>query len=146
LIFEIKHIFIKMSLPKTNLYVLRLAMGKFYVGKSVNPEKRIHAHFTGKGAVWTRLYKPLAVEKVLYGVDPYEEDMLTKQIMAKAGIDNVRGGTYVQKTITEQQMKFIEREIWAAHDSCTRCGRNQHFAAVCHHTVDVNGHQINDFV
>ena len=62
---------------KTNVYILRLLAGKYYVGISKNPQKRIKDHFAGKGAGWTRTYAPIGVEAVHNGVDVFEEDMWT---------------------------------------------------------------------
>ena len=59
----------KSMVRKTNLYILRLINGKYYVGISQNPQKRIKDHFAGRGAGWTRTHKPVGVEMVLNGVD-----------------------------------------------------------------------------
>ena len=124
---------------KTNVYILRLLAGKYYVGISKNPDKRIKDHFASKGAGWTRTYKPIGVEAVYNGVDVFMEDMFTKKMMAEKGINNVRGGFYVREEIPEPEQKMIQREIWSAEAVCMRCGRDGHMAAHCHHTRDVNG-------
>ena len=123
----------------TNVYILRLVAGKYYVGISKNPQKRIKDHFAGKGAGWTRKHAPLAVEAVYNGVNVFEEDMWTKRLMAEKGILNVRGGFYVRDEIPEPEQKMIQREIWSATAVCMRCGRDGHMAAHCQHIRDVNG-------
>ena len=123
----------------TNVYILRLVAGKYYVGISKNPQKRIKDHFAGKGAGWTRKHAPLAVEAVYNGVNVFEEDMWTKRLMAEKGILNVRGGYYVRDEIPEPEQKIIQREIWSATAVCMRCGRDGHMAAHCQHIRDVNG-------
>ena len=127
---------------KTNLYILKLVAGKYYVGISQNPQKRIKDHFANRGAGWTRTYKPVSVEAVMNGVDIFEEDMWTKKLMAEHGIANVRGGYYVRNEIPESEQKMIQREIWSAAAVCMRCGRAGHFVAHCQHERDVNGHII----
>ena len=44
------------------IYILKLKQGKYYVGKTSNPNFRIESHFNSKGAEWTKMYKP---EKLL---------------------------------------------------------------------------------
>ena len=123
----------------TNVYILRLVAGKYYVGISKNPQKRIKDHFAGRGAGWTRKHAPLAVEAVYNGVNVFEEDMWTKRLMAEKGIMNVRGGYYVRDEIPEPEQKMIQREIWSATAVCMRCGRDGHMAVHCQHIRDVNG-------
>jgi predicted GIY-YIG superfamily endonuclease len=124
---------------RTNVYVLRLLAGKFYVGVSKNPTQRIKQHFAGKGSGWTRTHSPLSVEAVYNNVDVFEEDMITKKLMAEKGIENVRGGFYVRNEIPEPEQKMIHREIWSAKAVCMRCGRSGHYAVHCEHARDVNG-------
>ena len=76
----------------TNIYVLRLAEGKFYIGKSGLPENRILDHFSLCGSVWTRKYNPVEVVEIMKG-DNFDEDKITKKYMSTHGIDNVRGGS-----------------------------------------------------
>ena len=123
----------------TNVYILKLVAGKYYVGISKNPQKRIKDHFAGRGAGWTRKHAPLAVEAVYNGVNVFEEDMWTKRLMAEKGILNVRGGYYVRDEIPEPEQKMIQREIWSATAVCMRCGRDGHMAVHCQHIRDVNG-------
>ena len=123
----------------TNVYILKLVAGKYYVGISKNPQKRIKDHFAGRGAGWTRKHAPLAVEAVYNGVNVFEEDMWTKRLMAEKGIMNVRGGYYVRDEIPEPEQKMIQREIWSATAVCMRCGRDGHMAVHCQHIRDVNG-------
>ena len=115
----------------TTVYVLKLEEGKYYVGKSTDIIERFRAHWRGDGAVWTRRYKPIVIEKMVKHASPFDEDKLTKETMAKYGIDNVRGGAYVEMTLSECQKASLRKEIWAANDLCTRCGSPNHFAKDC---------------
>ena len=50
--------------PQTpfNLYVLKLVKNKYYVGITCkNVHVRVSQHKNGKGAAWTKLYKPVNV-------------------------------------------------------------------------------------
>ena len=79
----------------TNIYILRLEGGKYYVGKTNNPQFRLDSHFNSNGSEWTKLYKPLRVLEIKPDCDDYDEDKITRQYMDKYGINNVRGGSFV---------------------------------------------------
>ena len=115
----------------TNIYILRLTGGNFYVGKSQDVCKRFQEHMKGKGSTWTKIYKPLSIETTIYNTTPFDEDKITKQYMLKYGIDRVRGGTYVREILTESQKNHIQAEIWSASNRCTKCGSIRHFAKNC---------------
>ena len=38
----------------TNIYILKLEGGNYYVGKTDNPTKRYQEHVEGKGSAWTK--------------------------------------------------------------------------------------------
>jgi predicted GIY-YIG superfamily endonuclease len=126
----------------TNIYVLRLRSGKYYVGKTDNVEKRFQEHMNGSGASWTRKYKPIAIERVIKNASHFEEDKVTKEYMAKHGLDNVRGGTYVTEVLSDAQEEALNGEIWQAKGCCTQCGRKGHFVNSCRASTDVNGREI----
>lgn len=126
----------------TNIYILRLKGGKFYVGKSDNPMKRWQEHLEGKGSAWTRKYKPVSVEKIIPNASDFDEDKYTKEMMAKHGIENVRGGAYVAESLDEIQEEALLRELWGAKNCCTKCGRPGHFIKDCYATTDVLGNEL----
>ena len=126
----------------TNIYVLRLKGGKYYVGKSEDVMGRYQQHLNGQGAAWTRKYEPVSLEKTIENVSPFEEDKVTKEYMARHGIENVRGGSYVSLELSESQIEAVKAEIWGAHDKCTQCGRSGHFVKDCYATTDVTGARI----
>ena len=131
-------------MESTNIYVLRLEGGRYYVGKTDDVARRFEQHSRGEGSAWTRKYKPLSIEKVFTGVSPFEEDKITKMFMATHGIHNVRGGSYVTEELSEFHLEALKMEIWSATNKCTRCGRNGHFVAKCYATKDVYGDVILD--
>ena len=116
----------------STVYVLRLRSGKYYVGKTDNLDRRIEQHMSGRGAAWTQKYKPVAVEKTYKNAGQFDEDKVTKEYMAKYGIENVRGGTYVSVELDESQEDAVQKEIRGATDCCTRCGRKGHFVKDCY--------------
>ena len=130
------------QMSKTNIYILRLEGGRYYVGKSDNIMNRYQQHMNGSGSAWTRKYKPVALEKMIENVSPFEEDKYTKEYMSKYGMDKVRGGSYVEINLSDFQKESLNREMWGAKDCCTQCGRKGHFVNTCSATTDVSGNYI----
>lgn len=126
----------------TNIYVLRLKCGRYYVGKSDNVMNRYEQHIKGSGSAWTRKYKPISIEKIIESVTSFEEDKVTKEYMSKYGIDKVRGGSYVELELSDFHIDALKMEIWAAKDLCTQCGRPGHFVKDCHAKTDTLGNKI----
>jgi len=129
-------------MSNTNIYVLRLEGGRYYVGKSDNVMNRYEQHIKGSGSAWTRKYKPISLEKTIKNVSSFEEDKVTKEYMSKYGIDKVRGGSYVEVELSEFHTDALKMEIWAAKDLCTQCGRPGHFVKDCHAKTDTSGKKI----
>ena len=113
------------------IYILRLLNEKWYVGKSKNVKKRFRQHKRGRGAIWTRIHKPIEINKDIMMRCRYDEDRYTKKMMGKYGIENVRGGSYSQINLCDNTKEFIEREIRTAEDRCFRCGGTDHYTKNC---------------
>jgi predicted GIY-YIG superfamily endonuclease len=126
----------------TNIYILKLTSGKYYVGKSDNPMARYQQHLNGNGSAWTKKYKPVSIEKIFPNASDFDEDKYTKEYMSKYGIENVRGGTYVEINLDDFQVESLERELWGAKNKCTQCGREGHFVKDCYARTTVNGNQL----
>ena len=105
----------------TNIYVLNLEGGFYYVGRTNDLTKRFEQHRTGtgKGATWTKIHKVISYDKVIENASPLDEDKITKEYMAKYGIDNVRGGSYVSIELSEFHRTAIQEEIWNAKGLCS---------------------------
>lgn len=78
------------------IYTLLLRENKYYVGFTENLEQRMVAHFTGEGAKWTQVYKPIKIIEVVPEIHDWHEDFVTLVMMKKHGINNVRGGNWCQ--------------------------------------------------
>uniref|UniRef100_A0A6C0BCJ5 CCHC-type domain-containing protein n=1 Tax=viral metagenome TaxID=1070528 RepID=A0A6C0BCJ5_9ZZZZ len=126
----------------TNIYILRLQQGRFYIGRSANPMKRYQEHLEGRGSAWTRKFRPLGIEKVFENASPFDEDKFTKEYMAKYGLDRVRGGVYVAMELDVAQRDSLTRELWGAKDHCIRCGYPGHFFQACKAKVASNGRRL----
>ena len=117
------------------LYVLQLASGKYYVGKTKNVADRYKQHLAGDGAAWTRKYAPTKLIETRTLKSEHDETNVTKDLMKKYGVDNVRGGAYVTVTLDDATKSVLEREIRGNNDKCFKCGLGGHFAGQCPVTV-----------
>jgi len=131
-------------MSKTNIYILRLEGGRYYVGKTDEIDKRFQQHVKGYGSVWTKKYKPLEIARKIEGASPYEEDRYVKEYMGRYGIQNVRGGSYVQMELSKAQEDSLKMEIRGATDKCTKCGREGHFVKDCYAKTEVNLDESSD--
>jgi predicted GIY-YIG superfamily endonuclease len=90
-------------------YVLKLEEGKWYVGKTNDPWNRLTQHVNENGSAWTRKYPPLQVHEVKPHASKFDEDNVTLEYMGTYGIDNVRGGCYVQVVLPPEQSECASK-------------------------------------
>jgi len=84
------------------VYVLELEQGNYYVGITYSLNVRLAQHWSGSGAKWTRLHRPIRVVEVLYPATVLDENETTKKYMEQYGYDRVRGGVY-----NKPNMKYV---------------------------------------
>ncbi len=126
-----------------NIYIIKCQHDKYYIGKSTNIDNRILEHFQQCGSAWTNLHKPIEVVDIIKNADNFDEDKYTKIYMAKYGIDNVRGGSYVQIALDVDVKKYLEKEINSTYDYCHRCGKTGHFINKCTADSHVDGTKLS---
>lgn len=114
-----------------NVYILELISSKYYVGRSSNVNFRVTEHFKNKGSAWTTKYKPINILKIYENCDVYDEDKYTIKMMAKYGIENVRGGTFVRINLSVGEIEVITKMINNASDKCFNCYLSNHFITRC---------------
>ena len=123
----------------STLYVLQLEDGKWYIGKTDDIAKRYQQHKSGyNGSHWTKVYKPIKIERSQQIVSVHDENNITKDYMKKYGIDNVRGGSYTQVELEDYQYECLKYEIRCISDCCFKCGKSDHFAKDCKEDVAYN--------
>jgi len=126
------------------IYILKLDNDKYYVGKTKNIIKRVHFHKNNLGSEWTKKYKYKSIIKTIESDSPFDEDKYVKIYMNKYGIDNVRGGSYNQIELTDEQKNNLIKELQTINNLCYRCGRNNHFIKNCYAKTNVDGSLLND--
>lgn len=122
---------------RCSIYALECQHQKYYIGRSTEPSRRILQHFQDQGSGWTRLHPPIRVLTVYENCTRFDEDKYTKEYMDKFGIENVRGGSYCQVELSDDQYQSLIRELRNASDKCTRCGRSGHFVRDCYARTSV---------
>lgn len=120
-----------MDFPNDQLYVLALTERKYYVGVSASPLDRYEQHKAGIGAEWTKLYPPKKILSTHPVTSADDENNLTRKLMREHGIDNVRGGSYVQVHLPKEFVSTLEAEFRGATNACFVCGTQGHYAKEC---------------
>ncbi len=113
------------------IYILELQNNKYYVGKTNNINIRIEEHFTNNGSQWTQKYKPINILEVIPDFDDFDEDKYVLKMMNEKGIKNVRGGSFSQINLSNDNISFISRMLETSNDKCYICGSIEHFANNC---------------
>jgi hypothetical protein len=113
------------------IYTLLLEQEKYYIGKTSNPKFRLESHFNSDGSEWTKIYKPIKILELIPDCDEYDEDKYTRKYMDKFGIDNVRGGSFCQISLSPEVISMLEKMKKTVNDECYNCGQKGHLASNC---------------
>ena len=79
-----------------HLYILECAGGRLYTGITLDLEARFRAHAAGKGAKFTRSYKPeriVFVRRFASRSEAQKEEHAIKRLSAAAKRDLIRNGS-----------------------------------------------------
>lgn len=119
----------------TKVYVLELEHGFIYVGQSTDVQRRVSQHMRGKGAQFTKRYKPTGVLLKRLGTidgagDSGERQEVLLQ-MRKNGMHKVRGWKYVGKVLSRQEVIDVKSNWVEMFNLCRMCMQEGHMASSC---------------
>jgi len=128
------------------VYILELAQGRVYVGKSCDFNRRFAQHANGTGAAFTRAFPPTGNRLPRLGDvegagDATERDE-TLRYMFLRGIHMVRGWRYCTVQLSNRDHDDAEANIRELFDLCRRCGKGSHFMCRCKSKYDRLGRPI----
>lgn len=113
------------------LYVIQCESGKYYVGKTTDVMRRFEEHRVGRGSAWTKKYAPVRLVECRVITSDHDENNVTKDMMKKYGIENVRGGIYAQTVLPQEYVNVLKLEFRGTADTCYKCNLAGHFAGRC---------------
>lgn len=113
------------------IYVLSLADGNYYVGKTNDIVRRFDEHLRGEGSAWTKLHNARSIVQLEHSTSLFDEDKITLEYMNEFGIDKVRGGVYSTLILDENQQQQITAALRNANNLCHMCGKEGHFINKC---------------
>ena len=108
------------------LYVLLLEQQKYYIGITKNIVKRFQEHLSGRGADYTKKYKPISIIELQDKTEDFQENTVVKIYMLKYGINNVRGGSYSQLQFDDALFDILTKELNHENNTCLYCGKSGH--------------------
>ena len=81
----------RLAASSGTLYVLECRGGRYYVGFTRNLEKRLEQHFSGAGAKFTQIFRPLRLLVSKPGVSESDEYVLFVKYAKRYGTARVGG-------------------------------------------------------
>lgn len=98
----------------SKVYLLRLEQKKWYVGIEEG-EDWMERALQGEMCEWTKRYKPIEVSLIYNECSKYEIYTYIFRQMEMFGIDNVRGGTFSDVNLSNEDRCVLNRVI---HNHC----------------------------
>ncbi len=129
------------------IYVLELAEGRVYVGRTSCLDRRMSQHLAGRGSSFTQAYPPTGVllprlGRVTGSAEAAERDE-TLRYMFLRGVGMVRGWKYTRVEMSAEEEQDAEANIRELFDLCRRCGLQGHFVGQCRSGFDRFGRPVS---
>ena len=95
----------------TDVYVLKLENGNYYVGKTDRGEKRLKEHVKGRGAEWTKMHKPEKIHAYYRNAGDSGEKKVFNQMVKKYGAKKVRGAHFTKRKASAAELRKMEESV-----------------------------------
>ena len=95
----------------TDVYVLKLENGNYYVGKTDRGEKRLKEHVKGRGAEWTKMHKPKKIHAYHRNAGDSGEKKVFNQMVKKYGAKKVRGAHFTKRKASAAELRKMEESV-----------------------------------
>jgi hypothetical protein len=126
------------------IYVLSLQFGKYYIGKTENPDfsfEYIYSYPLLKNNYWIQKYYPLSISE-FFEVSSSELvwktlDIIVLKYMNQYGILHVRGGSFSDIILGNHQMIYLKKNMnrYGNGIFCVICGSRSHLDEDCNKEV-----------
>ena len=94
------------------IYALKLETDKFFIGHTLNPIKSIEIHYRWHLNIeWLKKYPWVDIYELIPNCKFEELDKYTLKYMAKYGIDNVRGGNFINIILENNILNNIKQAL-----------------------------------
>jgi predicted GIY-YIG superfamily endonuclease len=122
-----------MDLKTTNVYVLQLKEGRFYIGRSQNVIQRYQEHLDGeeRASAFTKAYPVEKLLETYENVSVFMEHAIVLEYMSRFNPLNVRGGKYNTLLLSKHDQEEIQRELAMGQNLCFKCNSKEHLIKDC---------------
>lgn len=120
------------------IYIVQCLSDKYFVYRSKCSDLNLQ-HFKTNRCNWTNKYIPLVIIDIINNCDMFDEDKYVKIYMKKFGIDNVRGGTYIDIILTKNCLLYLNKELnrcLLKTVKCANCDQHGHQYSKCPNIYD----------
>ena len=90
-----------------------------------------NTHFNSNGCIWTKKYKPIELVKITDNRHDYDEDKYTLKHTEEYEINNVRGESFNQIKLSNENIFTINQIFKTYNKQCYICCSSAHFASNC---------------
>ena len=104
----------------TDVYVLKLQNGNYYVGKTDRGEERLKEHVKGRGAEWTKMHKPEKIHAYYRNAGDSGEKKVFNQMVKKYGAKKVRGAHFTKRKVSAAELRKMEESVGLKKKSSRR--------------------------
>ena len=121
---------------KSVVYVLELADGYFYIGRTKSLNNRLQKHKKGNSVFFVGRHPMVKLEKVFAyeneDCDIFDEEAIFYRYAKMYGIDKCRGGRYTEIELNAEDTKTIRDILNNSEDNaCYLCHQSGHYFKTC---------------